>query len=341
MYTYQLQSRAFIFEGNGRLQFPATVVLEAKLSPGTSFGTEDRLSRTLVLAREGNVIINPNSGRWLGQSRPPLEQLEVITKSPTTHLSLTGDVVKYEFQCASPKDLEGMAIAFKWILPPLLNLEFPDPPTVEYVRGSVGNRKFRWEINRSEWQINMRTVTAEKLEKHFVSAFEGIELFNGAKNRRLAAALSYFYIAVRLNVAGDSPWEFMAESILNYAKCLKILFVSSENSRDDIRRELHKLNFSKDEIEGDFIPIILLRSQMDVAHPKISIFKERDLKIIYQYIALAESRIRELLSRVLARVADGRYTVLQHSDLILDANEQKHLNRLVKQMESRLGATAE
>ena len=338
MLTYQLHTRVFQIEDrDGKFDFPNLAVLEVKFSPGSAFGTEDRLSRTLVRAREATVMINANTGRWLAQSRPPLDHLEVVLESPASTFSLDGDELRYEFQCSSIDDLEGTIAAIKWIFPPLLNLEFSDPPIIEYVRGIVGETRFRWEHRPEEWRINMRTVTPQKLEEHVASAWENIPLFNGVANRRLAAALAYFHVAVRLCVSGDSPWEFMAESILNYAKCLEILFVTSENSRDDIRRELDALSYTEEEIEGDFVPILILRSYIDVAHPRVAIFKSRDLKVLYRYMAECEDHFRTLLNRVLSAVSDGGYHLAQEADLSLSAKEQRGVDNLVTQMEGRLG----
>jgi hypothetical protein len=341
MLTYQLQTRIFNIEEGGPFQYPNKAYVELKLAPGTTFGTDDAPSRTLVRGRKANVLINANTGRWTGQSRPPLERLDVTIESPTSRLTLNGDKIAYEFDCSNIDELNGTVSAFKWVLTPLLNLECSDPPIVEYVRGRLGATTFRWEHKADEWRVHMRTVTADKLEKHVSYALEALPIFNGTANRRLAAAISYFHVATRLTVCGDSPWEFMAETILNYAKCLDILFVSSENTRDDIRRGLADLGYTKDEIEGDFVPILILRSWVDVAHPRVAIFKSPDLQVLYRYIALAEDRFRELLLRVLKEVQDGRFVLPNHGDLSLDSEEQKGVDRLVAQMKSRLGILAE
>ena len=97
MLTYQLQTRIFKIEEGGRFKFPNKVLLEVKFAPGTSFGTDAAPSRTLVRAREATVIINSNTGRWLAQSRPPLERLEVVVETPSSRLSLNGDKLKYEW----------------------------------------------------------------------------------------------------------------------------------------------------------------------------------------------------------------------------------------------------
>lgn len=337
MLTYQLHTRIFRIENGEPFQFPNKALLQIKFAPGSAFGTDDKPSRTLVRAHEATVYIDANTGRWLGQSRPPLERLEVLVESPTSRLSLNGNELEYEFQCSSIEELEGTLSAFRWVLPPLLNLEFSDPPVVEYARGQVGQTVFRWEHKSEEWRVHMRMVSRDKLEQHFASAFDCLELFNSTQNHRLAAALSYFHVAVRLSVSGDSPWEFMSESILNYAKCLDILFVTSENSRDDVRRALASLGYSEQEIEGDFVPILILRSWVDVAHPGVAIYKSRDLRVLYRYLALAEDRFRELLHRVLDKVRNGSFALAQSTNLELDSEEQKDMERLVTQMETRLG----
>ena len=338
MLTYQLHTRIYRTEDGRPFNFPARAILEIKFAPGTAFGTEDNRSRTIVKAHAATVSVDSNTGRWFAQSRPPLEPLEVILQSPDTLFTLNGDELSYEFPCSSIEELEGTITGFKWILPALLNLQFPEAPIIKYIRGTVGDTKFRWEHRPEEWRIHMRTVTTELLQEHVVTSWESLPLFNEIANRRLAAALSYFHVAVRLSTSGDSPWEFMAESILNYAKCLEILFGSS---RDDIRRALGELSFSPDEIEGDFIPLLILRNWVDVAHPRVAIFKRRDLQVLYRYMASCENRFRAFLIRLLAAVKDGTFQLTQDSDLSLDAKQQRDVDRLVSSMESRIGAAAE
>lgn len=341
MLTYKLHTRIFRIEDGEQFVFPNKCQLELKLGPGTTFGTEDAPSRTLIRAREATVLINSNTGRWTAQSRPPLERLEVILESPDSRISLDGDKLTYDFHCANIEELEGTINALKWVLPPLLNLDFSDPPIVEHARGRIGQTAFRWEHKPDEWRIHMRTVTAERLEEHVAFAFETLPLFNGTANRRLAAALSYFHVAARLNVCGDSPWEFMAETILSYAKCLDILFVSSENTREDLRIGLRELGYKDEEIEGDFVPITILRSWIDVAHPRVAIYKSTDLQVLYRYMVLADGRFRDLLRRVIDKVQDGTFSLPQAEDLSLDSVKQKGMDRLVEKMKSRLGVIAE
>lgn len=128
----------------------------------------------------------------------------------------------------------------------------------------------------------------------------------------------------------------MAESILNYCKSIEILFATSEDSRNDIRRELAKLGFSEEEIEGDFVPLLILRSYVDVAHPKVAIFKRRHLSVLYQFVSQSEETLRELLRLVIAKVADGSYEIPQEEDLTLNKKKHKEMDKLIASMYSRI-----
>lgn len=335
MLTYQLHTRCFRGDGS-RLKFPNRANLEIRLAPATAFGTKDDYSRTAVRARKGHLLFNANNGQWGIRSEPPLEPLEVVIESPNTLIRLKGNELRYEFQCESLDQLNGVLAGLKWILPPLLNLEFLDPPSIEHIRGQVGDTKFRWEHLPDEWRIRFRLTNAEELEQHVANSFEWFALLTGTKNRRLAAALCYFHVAVRLSVAGDSPWEFMAESILNYAKCLEVLFTTSEASKDDVRAALAKLGYSHEEVEGDFVPLLILRSWVDVAHPKVALFKPTDLQVLYRYIHRAEAAIRQMLLRIIEKCKSGEFTVAE-TDLSLNGEERRGMDRLVATMASRLG----
>ncbi len=333
MLTYQLQTHTFRLENDNNLSFPNNVELKIKFAPPSAFRTESSPSRTLVKGRKALITINANTGRVVAQSNPPLEPLEVILKSPSSEFILRGDNLTYSFYCESNEGLTSIISAIKWLLPKLINLEFSDPPTILYIRGIVGQTTFRWEQIPEEWKINMKTVIPDKLEEHIAKSFEALTIFNGFSNRRLAAALHYFYVGVRLNVCGESPWEFMAETILNYSKSLEILFSTSDETKDDIRRELKKIGYSNDEIEGDFIPLLILRSWVDVAHPKVALFTKDDLSVLYTYLAESENKIRDLLKLVLKQIEEDTYEIPQDKDLTLD---KKGMDKLVNTMKSRL-----
>ena len=65
-----------------------------------------------------------------------------------------------------------------------------------------------------------------------------------------------------------SPWEFMSEVLLNFAKVLEVLFPASESQTIDAARAgLRELGFAEDEVEKWFVPALALRNHLDVARP--------------------------------------------------------------------------
>lgn len=103
-------------------------------------------------------------------------------------------------------------------------------------------------------------LTSEILEEHVAGFFKTLPLISETKNRRLVAAIYYFYTSSRLLVSGHSQWEFMAECILNLNKTLEILF---GGTRDLIRDGLSKLGYETEEIEGDYMVLNLIAASED------------------------------------------------------------------------------
>ena len=106
----------------------------------------------------------------------------------------------------------------------------------------------------------------------------------------------------------------MAESVLNMCKSLEVLF---GNSRDTIRGQLSLLGYTTDQIEGDFIPLLVLRSHFDVAHARIAVPKQEKLRVLYAYLTHSEYRLKEFFKYLIARIADDAFQLPQ-GDLQLD-----------------------
>ncbi|GAI74481.1 unnamed protein product, partial [marine sediment metagenome] len=177
----------------------------------------------------------------------------------------------------------------------------------------------------------------EHQEKRVAAAFERLRFERWQYNQRLIAALGYFHTACRLIAAGNSPWEFMAEAILNLSKVLEILFVKSDKSMDDVREGLKDLGYSIDDIERDFIPIMVLRSYFDVAHPSISLFDPKELQVMYKYLADVEHRFRDLLKGIIDGVCGGTYTVLEDPDLTPDQDKRDKMVELISKLKEKTG----
>lgn len=214
------------------------------------------------------------------QSTPPLELLKVTVQWPSAKLELKGDVLHYERRCDNVDDLVGSIQALQYLFPALLNVDFPEPPHIVSISGQVDGVSFRWIHRHVEFPFT--PVSTDLLEQCVGSTVARLEIVQETSQRRLMASLHYFHVAARLLPVGASIWEFMPECILNLCKALEVLF---GNSRDEIRTHLVQLGYSAEEIEGAFIPLLLLRNHFDVGHPRLAVLNSAQLKVLYSYLA--------------------------------------------------------
>ena len=330
MLTYQLQSRIYRINDGDTLVFPNDVTIEMLFEPAEPFGAATGPSRTAVRGHKAKVLYNANTGRGIIQSDPPLMPIEVILDYTNLCFKLRGNKMLVQTHCDIARDLDELLTSLHYAFPVLLNVEFIDPPTVKYTSGHVGATPFRWELKEATHSFDI--TTQERQEGRVVTSFERLQILSGMSNRRLTAALHYFHVSCRLAASGNSPWEFMAESVLNLSKVLEILFGPR---RDNVRSELLKLGYSSEEIEGDFIPIMILRNEFDVGHVSISLLKPEQLKALYGYLEQTESNFRGLLRRLLDQVRDGTFKLDQDYDLTLDKDKRKIMAILIRTFEER------
>jgi hypothetical protein len=208
-----------------------------------------------------------------------------------------------------------------YILPILLNLEFVEPPVIKYTKGKIGDAEFNWELEK---RLSEFDVTNDEIQKKRV--FDSFLKLNQINNRRLIAAIYYFYIARRLTEAGNSPFEFMAETILNLCKVLQVLF---GESRDQVRQELIKCGYSKEEIEKKFIPIMILRTEFDVGHVSLTIFEQEQLNVLCNFVEKSEFTIRELLKRICEKSKNKEYLLKSDPDPHLEGDKLRTINTLM------------
>jgi hypothetical protein len=319
MLTYRLQGRSYRFPHGGSFEFPNRAVIEVKLGPPQVFGAGEGSCRIAPVSSSRRLVFGRDHGRIDVRPHTPITPFAVSIvsgKEPFAGWELIGDVLRCSFLCRDEGHLSGAIRAIYDLIVPLLNVGFADPPVVEHVRGKVGETEFEWGYQQAS--VPVRFVGEGELEGHVKLTFSSVQLFAGVENRRLAAALHYLHVASRLLVAGQTYWEFMAESVLNMTKALEILF----GDMDQVREHLPQLGFSPEEIERDYIPIMVLRSHFDVAHPRTAVPSFDQLHTLYQYLWRAEHQMRVLLKRVLSRVSEGSYQVKDGGELRLDSTEQ-------------------
>ncbi|MBN1637618.1 MAG: hypothetical protein JW866_01530 [Ignavibacteriales bacterium] len=322
MLTYQLQKRYYVKENGMDFSFPNTVEVEIELEPKEMFGVGNKPSKTAVHCSEAEVIFDANTGKCRIRSNPSLEPINAILEVDGLQLEMIGNKLYAKATCENHKILDDLLVALHYIVPILINIEFAEPPIVKLTRGKVGDIPFQWELRNTLHQFYI--TTKEIQEQRVIGSLNRLITISDLSNRRLAAALYHFYVARRLEEAGNSPYEFMSEIILNLYKILEILIGPS---RDKVRDELSKFGYSKDEIDFKFIPIMLLRNEFDVGHVSIALFTQTQLDTLYSYLEKTQNDFRDLLKIIINKVEDGSYSLKNDSDLKPDEDKLRTINR--------------
>jgi len=179
----------------------------------------------------------------------------------------------------------------------------PDPVFLKSVEGTLGDSHVRVEHIESITPLIM--VDDDKLAELVQQGLRTVDLLGVPTNARLLAAMSYVQRAARLNAAGESPWEFMAEALLNYAKTLEVLF---GDSREEQRAGLRSVGTDEALIEARFIPVTLLRDFLDVGHPKLAQLDSERLRGIHRFLLGLDRDFQKLLIEVRVAVANGTFS---------------------------------
>ena len=312
MLTYQVRPRVFRLKPNGPLLFPSQCELRFHFKPGQPFGVEAGGGRTAVKAVAARAIFNANTGESTIESNEPLTPLDVTIEAPNVIARLGGTTLTVTGAFESLKLVEQTIESVFFVLPTLLNVPFADPPYIERVDGVIGTVGFRWEL--AAWLGQYRTTTQEIQEQRFADAWARMSVLAEPGRRRLVAALHYFHVACRLDRAGRTAGEFLAEVVLDLAKTLEVLFPpdDADGTRVAARRGLRALGLTDKQIESDFIPAMALRNEIDVGHVELGLFRPEHLKAIHAYLERAEDAFRDMLDMVLRRVESGEFDPAHH-----------------------------
>lgn len=310
MLTYQIRPRIFRLKDGEQLFFPSDVELRFHFKPDQPFGMTPGGGRTAVRDVAARLLFNQNTGAHTIESQKPLNPLDVtIIEESIRTVQFKGNVLTIRQQFDTLDKLHDVINSIYFGLPLLLNLSFADPPIIECVDGHIGSCTFRWEL--SDWRMEVRTTTQKEQEVATIDAWRRMNLLSESTRRRLVAALHYFHVACRLSRQGNTPGEFLAEVLLNLAKTLEVLFPPTGNglTREAVRSGLKALGFSSGEIEGNFMPALAIRNELDVAHVELGLFTMKQLRILHAYTERTENVFRDMLKRVLEGILAGTFEV--------------------------------
>jgi hypothetical protein len=338
MNTYSLQRRSFKPLSEGSPTYPNRVTLTLLLEPAAAFGMPVPGLIKVAIKDESkkdgtadSILIDTNTARTGIATPSALRPVDVNIKGNTWTASLQGNWLIYAGECSDAMGVDNLLFNLYLTVPAYLALAMPDATYVTRAEGMIGSFRFRWEQQHIDNVLDL--VSQEEFENRIGATLMRVPLLGGQPIARFNAAVAYFHTACRLIARGSSPWEFMAEAILNFHKVLVVLF---GGDRDAIRKALKSLGYSHDTVESDFIVLDFLRNQFDVGHPSLGLLYDHQLDVLYRYLERAARLIQELLNRVLAKLESNPAFIARTNWGPLGTDRQRTLDKIVANLKPRV-----
>ena len=220
------------------------------------------------------------------------------------------------------------------IVPATLSLFTPLPVVVTVTSAKVDDAEFHLIYKDSNALVDVLTVPDYR--SVIAQGIGVIDTILSPKCHTLLASVHYVHAALRLSAIGNTPWEFTAEILLNCVKVLEVLF---GNQRDVVRSGLQQLEIPQNEIDGIFVPLLLLRNELDVGHAKVADIPAEHRATIYAFAETVPQAVRELVRIAIRFTQSGRWKPRNVEKAKTD--DEKGLMETVQNMQVGLNARAE
>jgi hypothetical protein len=339
--AFSAKPRTLRLKSEPLLRLPADVTLVAKLAPSWLFGAGGSGARFVVAGSTGvRMMLNANTGWFhLEGGRQPASLDVHHDGDDGTSLTIIGNTASLRFNARSIDDLVGAADALLHGLPAILATRMDFPCTVESIVGSTDTVSFGYEV--SELRFRVPLVNEGDFRRSVEHALRQLRILGQDDQARLLGASIYFYRARRLVNAGHTPYEFMAEAVLNLAKCLEALFPpeGDDRTRDATRRGLQLVGRTATDIETWFLPALALRSTLDVAHVRLALLGREDIELLTEYVEHAVEHFQKLLQYLFDELEAGRSPIPAYTREALDKSAATALARLRDQLRAAVPQT--
>lgn len=330
MYFLPRPRAAILIKGSfDNIVWPAEMSLAVRLSPEEVFGPSQLTKPRMVLCeRNPYFLFESNVGRVYAQSNIFLPNIDFNRVDEDAQIKVQGNVLTLRTKVLSLGEAYQWVSGLEYSILTFMSLSFQIAIRVEEIIGNFGEDvQVRYIVESTVFRFF--SLHPEQRAEYINNALEFAQISTSSFHRFLLACM-YFQQALRL----ESPHETSVPSLnvgeiaLNLAKAVEVLF-SSE--RDKIRQKCSLIGYSDAQIESQIIPILVIRSQLDVAHAAGTAISEADTRTIHDYIRRSVSNVRNLLLRVGSSLKKG-IDVLDPLPTIKETDRRKICVRLRKHL---------
>ncbi|WP_157201969.1 hypothetical protein [Massilia sp. Root335] len=233
---------------------------------------------------------------------PPLEHEVNLSNG---FLKIHGNNVEVEI---TVDNLDHAAASIDWLIrvfSEFLSVELKTYCDLHDINGTIDQKPFSLIYTPDGMSVSLFNTDPFERFKNIDRAFSLVDP-NSPSYMRFVTCSSYFHQALRLmspyqvNFAPDIT---LPEVLLNLAKCIELLFPSS--NRDDLRKKLLMLGYSKEQIESQLISIIVVRNEIDVGHPLSGLVNQEEITALRVFTQRAIENVQAMLKKTAANIRNN------------------------------------
>jgi hypothetical protein len=283
-------------DGNVPALYPQNVTLDIRFGPEDAFGVS---CKPRTFARRGSAIdIHWNVNEGVLQFEGDLiDKLDGVREAEYCRISLNGNRLQLTRRVNSVHEAVKFAGSANQCLPGFLSFRFRTYVWIKEFLIRFDGSRLRFGL--AEAKINIPAATTEENKQRVWSCLDDWSRTR-SKHRRLLGAIYYYRQALRLSQLQLEQIALTPELVLNLTKALEIIFGTN---REIARKKAKSLGLTDKEIEKCLIPILLIRSEFDIAHVATGPLSPKERQIVVDF----SSRATATIGRILERVAEAGF----------------------------------
>lgn len=295
--------RRIVVEDGVAIEWPATAKLRVELQPNDLFGISSLIAPQTTITGETQVTFDGPTGKISILAKQPLDPAFFLGTYSNGEIRVEGNIVHLTALLTDWDCLENLLTWLSTALTQFLSVQVGVFVDVSTIDGTISGRSLRALYAAESYSLVLARVDNQTRDAAIRASLLG-PAQNQSSYPRFAASASYFRHALRLlspRQVNFPPYLAYAEVLLNLAKCVEIL-VSGSN-RDDQRKEFDALGFTGDQVETIIMPIIIIRNQLDVAHPTSGYRTKEEIAVLRKFVDRAVKNVSQLLRRISQQIA--------------------------------------
>ncbi|MFC1705429.1 hypothetical protein ACFL59_01240 [Planctomycetota bacterium] len=292
MSLHSLHSRAL--EPYDRLAFvsyPAEYTGHIWLAPEDAFGVPCLERTTQKEGQLGKVVVDANTGTTAVKGGL-IDRVQLELSLPDADFRLDANRLTVRSKVGRQEEAHALSRSLSNLLPLLLSARLNVPVAVHRFLVALNAERFSFVLANVRHRTMVSTSAANA--DHVAEALKDWSQA-GRGHERFVAALAYYRRAQRLAAMQPIPANWFPEATLNLAKCIEVLLTAD---RDRLRQTAAEWGLPESLIESYVVPVLLVRSQLDVAHVSLAPLPPGTRDALVDFTLAALDNVRELLGTI-------------------------------------------